>query len=105
MEPTEAHERDDVQYLDVREPMEWEAGHIEGATHIPMYQLNDHRDQIAQDRLVVCVCRSGQRSAVVAQALQRAGYEAENLEGGMQQWALSGLPFVAEDEGQQPRVI
>ena len=103
MDPTTASELDDVQYLDVREPQEWVAGHIEGATHIPMGELNARQDEIAQDRKVVCVCRSGNRSAMVTQALVNAGYDAENLEGGMQAWARAGLDFVAEDDG-PPRV-
>ncbi|MBW3659827.1 MAG: rhodanese-like domain-containing protein [Actinobacteria bacterium] len=98
MDPVTAHEeRDDVQFLDVREPFEWDAGHIEGAVHIPMGELNDRRDEIATDRTVVAVCRSGARSGQVAAALTRAGYTAENLEGGMQAWDRAGLPFVAAD--------
>ncbi|MBW3619382.1 MAG: rhodanese-like domain-containing protein [Actinobacteria bacterium] len=98
VDPVTAHEeRDDVQFLDVREPYEWDAGHIEGAVHIPMGELNARRDEIAEDRTVVAVCRSGARSSQVAQALVRAGYPAENLDGGMQAWERAGLPFVATD--------
>ena len=98
MDPVTAHEeRDGVQFLDVREPYEWDAGHIEGAVHIPMGELNARRDEIAEDRMVVAVCRSGARSDQVAQALVRAGYTAENLDGGMQAWERAGLPFVATD--------
>jgi len=102
--PSEAYERrDDVQYLDVREPDEWQAGHIAGAVHVPMGELGARQDELATDRLIVAVCRSGNRSGQVVQALQRAGYEAENLDGGMQAWAREGLPFVAEG-GEDPRV-
>lgn len=103
MDVTTASQLDDAQYLDVREPHEWAVGHIEGATHIPMSQLGARQDEIAQDRKVVCVCRSGNRSGMVTQALVNAGYDAENLEGGMQAWERAGLPFVAED-GAVPRV-
>lgn len=104
MNPKDAYERhDDVQIVDVREPDEWEAGHIEGAVHIPMGQVEQRRDELADDREIVTVCRSGSRSGAVADALHRAGYRAENLEGGMQAWARDGLPFVAED-GRDPRV-
>lgn len=99
MRPSEAwDQRDDVQFLDVREPYEWEAGHISGATHIPMQQLTARQKEISDDRLVVCVCRSGSRSAMVTQALRRAGYEAENLDGGMAAWAAADLPFEATGE-------
>ena len=102
--PKEAAARqDEVQLLDVREPAEWVAGHIEDALHVPMHQLHQAQDQLATDRTIVCVCRSGNRSAAVAEALRRAGYDAVNLLGGMHAWAADGLPFVAED-GQDPRV-
>ncbi|MFT4744731.1 MAG: rhodanese-related sulfurtransferase [Nitriliruptoraceae bacterium] len=95
--------RDEVQFLDVREPMEWVAGHIEGAIHIPMAQLRDDREVLAKDRTIVCVCRSGHRSAAVTVALTRAGLDAVNLVGGMQEWAGLKLPFVAEGD-QDPYV-
>lgn len=104
MTPREAHERrDGVQFLDVRESDEWAAGHIAGAVHIPMGQLAARQDEVAIDRPVVCVCRSGARSGRVARALGRAGYEAHNLRGGMHAWSRAGLPFVADDGG-PPRV-
>lgn len=105
MGPEEAHEvRDEVQLVDVREPYEWTAGHIEGALHIPMGQLGERQGELAQDRTIVAVCRSGNRSGQVVAALRDAGYEAENLDGGMQAWARADLPFVDED-GQGPRVV
>jgi rhodanese-related sulfurtransferase len=94
---------DEVQVLDVREPHEWAAGHIEGALHIPMRQLESRVGELATDRRIVAVCRSGARSGRVAAALRAAGYDAANLEGGMQAWEEAGLPFVAEDGG-SPRV-
>lgn len=104
MQPEDLHGRiDDVQVLDVREMFEWQAGHIDGAVHIPMSQLGARQSEIATDRDVVVVCRSGNRSAAVTGALQRAGYPAFNLEGGMQAWAARELPFVA-DGGAAPAV-
>lgn len=100
MGPTEAFEQfDDVQLVDVRETDEWRAGHIEGALHIPMGSLSERRDELAEDRRIVAVCRSGNRSGQVVAALRQAGYDAENLDGGMGAWANEGLPFVSEDDG------
>lgn len=105
MKVTEAYEgRDEYQLLDVRERHEWDAGHIEGAVHIPMGELSRRQDEIATDRRVVCVCRSGSRSGFVAGALSRAGYDAANMDGGMKAWRRASLPFVAED-GRQARVV
>ena len=95
--------RDEVQLVDVREPEEWQAGHVDGAVHIAMDELSHRQDELATDRQIVTVCRSGNRSGAVANALREAGYRAENLEGGMKAWEKAGLPFVAEDGG-EPRV-
>lgn len=104
MDPMDVHdELDDVFLLDVREDVEWEAGHVEEAVHIPMGQLNDRIAEIPRDRTIVCVCRSGQRSRAVTDALNRAGYTAHNLEGGMHAWQQAGLDFVASD-GSEGRV-
>lgn len=83
--------------LDVREPYEFHAGHAPDATHLPLSQLpTAHRD-LPRDRRIVVVCRSGNRSAVATQALRQLGYEAFNLQGGMQTWAATGLPVVQPD--------
>jgi rhodanese-related sulfurtransferase len=95
--------RDEVQLVDVREPDEWEAGRIEGAVHIPMREISVRRDELAEDRPIVTVCRSGARAGAVTDALKRAGYEADTLDGGMQAWARNGLPFVS-DSASEPRV-
>lgn len=100
MEPTEAYQRrDEVQFVDVREPDEWVAGHIDIAVHIPMGELGQRQAELADDRTIVAVCRSGNRSGQVVNALRGAGYDAENLDGGMQAWARVDLPFVAEHGG------
>ncbi len=104
MEAHEVHQQlDEVFLLDVREPLEWDAGHIEQAVHIPMGDLNARVDEIPQDQTIVCVCRSGARSQAVADALNRAGWTAHNLDGGMHAWAAADLPFAASD-GSEGRV-
>lgn len=98
MDAIEAHEQlDEVFLLDVREPLEWDAGHVEQAVHIPMGELGARLDELPRDRPIVCVCRSGNRSRTVADALNREGYTAHNLEGGMHAWHHARLPFVASD--------
>lgn len=80
---------DDLVLIDVREPFEWSAGHIDGATHIPMSQIPQRLQEIPRDREVVMICRSGGRSAHVQDHLIRAqGYtRVMNLVGGMQRWS------------------
>lgn len=100
MEPrTVADRRDDLWLLDVRETWEWQAGHIEGATHIPMDQLGARLAEVPTDATVVAVCRSGARSDQVAQALRQREYDAHNLDGGVTAWHAADLPLVAEGGG------
>ena len=85
--------------LDVREDEEWVAGHAPLASHIPMGLLATRLAEVPQGRTVVCVCRSGHRSGVVAAALLAEGYDANNLAGGMQAWAMADLPVVTANGG------
>jgi rhodanese-related sulfurtransferase len=84
--------------LDVREPDEWAAGHAPGAFWIPLGDLERARTEIPFNKQVVCVCRSGARSARAAEALIEWGFEASNMVGGMRAWADAGLPVVRNDD-------
>jgi rhodanese-related sulfurtransferase len=96
--------RDEVQIVDCREPYEWKAGRIEGALHIPLNAiLAGPVDGIDPKKPVVVVCRSGNRSELATLMLQARGFDAHNLEGGMEDWAREGLPFTTP-EGQPGRV-
>jgi rhodanese-related sulfurtransferase len=89
--------------LDVREQDEWDAGHVPGATHIPLGELPARVDELPEEDLVV-VCRSGGRSARATAWLTQAGFEARNLAGGMRAWAAADLPMTT-DHGDAPRVV
>ena len=106
VQPSEVYPKlDDVQIVDVREPYEWEAGHIAGAIHIPLQALmsGGEAGRVDRGRPVVAVCRVGNRSELATVMLQARGYDAANLEGGMEAWDRAGLPFEASDAG-PPRV-
>ncbi len=90
--------------LDVREDMEWRAGHAPGARHVPLGRLPARVRDLPPQRVVVTVCRSGARSAQAAALLAREGREAMNLSGGMRAWARAGLPVVASG-GRPGRVL
>jgi rhodanese-related sulfurtransferase len=92
MDSTEANQRrDELFLLDVRERDEWDAGHVPGSVHIPMRELGPRQAELPSDRTILCVCRSGSRSGMVTRALADAGYQVENLEGGLQGWEASGF--------------
>lgn len=93
---------DDAVIIDVREDDEWEAGHIPSALHIPMGQVPQRLEDLPEGELNI-VCRSGGRSRRTAEWLQRNGYEAINVDGGMSAWADSGRGMVSAS-GQEPFV-
>lgn len=84
--------RDDVFILDVREPHEFAAGHVPGATLIPLGQLSSRLSEIPKDKTVVAVCRSGNRSGQATELLRQRGFNAHNMRGGMNAWTQAGLP-------------
>lgn len=87
---------EDVVLIDVREPYEWNAGHIESAIHVPMAQVPQRLSEIPNDREVVTICRSGARSERVRQFLAQNGYtRVKNMVGGMQRWARDVDPKVS----------
>ncbi len=92
-----------VSVLDVREAIEWEHGHIEGAVHVPLMQLPERRNEVPDGRVIV-VCKVGARSMQATHYLVQQGYDAVNLEGGMIDWAVAGRPMVSDTE-QSPQVV
>lgn len=100
MDPETLHARlDKVQVVDVRYPNEWEAGRINGAVHIPGDYLYEREDELDRDQPIVTVCKSGSRSNDAAEWLCEHGFDAENLDGGMEAWAKAGLDYQAGDGG------
>ena len=69
--------------LDVREPDEWALGTLPKAVLISQMEIVERMSEVPNDRPVLCVCRSGGRSANVATFLSFNGYEVANMAGGM----------------------
>lgn len=89
---------DEIQLVDCRETYEWVAGRVEGAIHIPLNSvMAGATATLDPSRPVVVICRSGNRSELATLMLQARGFEAYNLEGGMEEWARRGLPFTTPD--------
>ena len=83
---------DDVALVDVREPNEWNLGHLPGATHIPRGVLESTIEpRVPRERKVVLYCASGNRSALAAEMLTLMGYrDVASMSGGIRGWAQSG---------------
>jgi muramoyltetrapeptide carboxypeptidase len=96
LSPDEARERQErdasLVFLDVREPNEWNLGHVPGAVHIPRGMMETKIEQaVPRDREVVIYCASGNRSALAADTLRQMGYEkVSSMAGGWRDWVQSG---------------
>ncbi len=76
-----------AQLIDVREPNEFDAGHILGARNIPMSQMKSRLKEIRPDKPVYLYCQSGLRSGRAAQMLYKKGYrQLFHLQGGFKKW-------------------
>jgi rhodanese-related sulfurtransferase len=97
LSPIDAHRRlieeNPPLVLDVRMENEFVSGHIKGAKHIPLNDLDQIMSQLPKDREIMCVCHSGIRSNIAAGRLHRAGYRVFNMRGGMMGWEQANLPI------------
>ena len=94
---TTYRQRDQLVILDVRQPHEWRAGHIDGARHLPLTQLPRRLRDLDRHTPIVVVCRSGHRSAIAATLLRALGVDAHSLDGGVHAWTAAGLPLTSPD--------
>ena len=106
---TPSIERDHIQpgqpIVDVREPGEWAAGHIPDAVHVPLGQLANRMlyepGELLTDQPLVVTCQGGGRASRAVAWLNRNGFDAVVLAGGMRGWLAAGRPMVSET-GDQP---
>jgi hydroxyacylglutathione hydrolase len=78
---------DGQQVLDVRTDAEWEAGHIDGATHCPLPDLPTRVDDFPRGRTTAVICGTGYRSSIATSLLARQGFaNVVNVLGGMIAW-------------------
>jgi hydroxyacylglutathione hydrolase len=92
-----------LQVVDVRQPGEWESGHLEHATLKPLGKLADTLSDLDRIRPVAVHCKSGYRSSIGTSILKRAGFEnVVNVIGGIDAWKACGLPVVVPGEEKAP---
>ncbi|MEW5977010.1 MAG: FAD-dependent oxidoreductase [Acidobacteriota bacterium] len=75
---------DQVVLLDVRDPAEFDSGHVPGAINIPLGELRERMEELPRDREIRVYCGVGQRSYYATRALLQYGFNASNLPGGFQ---------------------
>lgn len=74
--------------LDVRSNSERRHSHIEGSLHIPLHQLASRSSELSKHREkeIICYCQTGSRSVTAASRLNKLGFNAANLKGGIAEW-------------------
>jgi rhodanese-related sulfurtransferase len=86
---------DDVVVIDVRDPHEYQSGHVPNATLLPVNSVFARREELPKDKKIVFVCAVGQRSALAAEMAAAAGLPADHiytLDGGTDAWKKAGEP-------------
>jgi len=90
------HDQAEYNLVDVRQPIEYEQGHLSGATLIPVVELESSLNELSPDKPTVVYCASGMRSRAAAAMLVHAGFkEVHHMEGGMDAWEgamAEGMP-------------
>jgi len=82
--------------IDVRQPDEFTAGHIPGATLVPLAEVPERLDAFSPTETNYLVCRSGARSMRAAELLADRGFDVVNVIGGTLAWQDSGRPTEVE---------
>ena len=82
------HLTSDTQLLDVREPWEFEIGHLPGARLLPLMELDSQLATLDPGREILVYCHRGSRSAAAVTRLRAAGFtRVAHLEGGIDRWS------------------
>lgn len=86
----------EIVVLDVRRPDEWDQGHIDGAVHIPFYELHGRRGDVPAGEVWVH-CKSGYRASIGASLMDCVGRDVVHIDDEWDNAPASGLPIVADD--------
>lgn len=86
----------EVELVDVREPHEYQEGHLPGAKLIPVNSMLTRGSELPKDRDILFVCAVGQRSALACEMAAAHGLtRLYNIEGGTNGWREAGKPIEA----------
>ncbi len=79
--------------VDVRTGLEFNAGHADGARHIPLERVGLRASELTAETPVVVICQSGHRSALAARSLAKRGFTVSSVVGGTPAWKKAGGPM------------
>ncbi|HME04985.1 MAG TPA: rhodanese-like domain-containing protein [Solirubrobacteraceae bacterium] len=94
-EAWEAHRRNELVLVDVREQRELRSGVASGALQIPLRELSRRIGELPGRGPAAFICRSGHRSLLAARTARGRGIGVASVEGGMIAWNEAGLPISA----------
>ncbi|HEY7022636.1 MAG TPA: rhodanese-like domain-containing protein [Ktedonobacterales bacterium] len=101
---TLAARKDEAFVLDVREPDEYQRGHVSGANNIPQAELASRLDELPREQPILVICRTGSRSRHATEFLTQIGYtDVANVLGGTSAWRRAGKPLVREENASSTR--
>ncbi len=78
--------RPNVLIVDLRDKIEYDAGHIPGAVNIPYEDLEDYANRFRKNDLLIFYCDRGNISLLAARDLGKLGYQIKSLYGGLRQY-------------------
>ena len=85
--------KDEADVIDIREDEDaFAEAHLAGAAHVPGGDSEALPDDLSEDKTIVLVCESGERSAELAAKWREDGRSATSIQGGMRAWKSSGMP-------------
>ena len=91
----DVHRSIGAQLFDVREPDEYNEGHVPGAVLIPLGEVAARVDEFPSNAPFLVICRSGGRSMQAAQFLNQFDRDVLNIVGGTLAWIAAGKPVVS----------
>jgi len=90
---TDLRTETDSQFVDVRQPGEYGAGHAHGAINLPLNTLAKNIDKLDPTKPTFVICQSGYRSSLATSLLENAGFKSVcNVAGGTSAWIAADLP-------------
>lgn len=88
---------DGIYILDIRDPKDYETGHISGAHNIPFKQIGQNLELLPKEKTIIVYCYTGQTGGQTTALLNITGFKARSLNGGMNNgWLKSGYPVVTK---------
>lgn len=82
---------DEAVVVDVREPNEYDAGHVPGAVLMPLAMVPLKHSELPKGETIYLICQTGGRSFTAATWLAQQGYEVRNVTGGTSDWIANGF--------------